>query len=79
VTRRELILRAAQAGGYSAAFVLMRSMDLLASPQGPATPFQLPPDTGRGTKIAIVGAGIAGLIAAYELRRSGFDCTVLEA
>ena len=79
MTRRELIWRAAQAGGYSAAFVLMRSMDLVASPQGPATPFQLAPNTGRGTKIAIVGAGVAGLIAAYELRRSGFDCSVLEA
>jgi monoamine oxidase len=79
VTRRELIWRAAQAGGYSAAFVLMRSMDLVASSEGPATPFQLAPSTGRGTKIAIVGAGVAGLIAAYELRRSGFDCTVLEA
>ena len=79
MTRRELIWRAAQAGGYSAAFVLMRSMDLLASPQGPATPFQFAPNTGRGTKVAIIGAGVAGLIAAYEMRRSGFDCTVLEA
>ena len=79
MTRRELIWRAAQAGGYSAALVLMRSMDLLASPQGPATPVQLAPNTGRGTKVAIIGAGVAGLIAAYEMRRSGFDCTVLEA
>ena len=79
MTRRELIWRAAQAGGYGAAFVLMRSMDLVASPQAPATPFQLAPNTGRGTKVAIIGAGVAGLIAAYEMRRSGFDCTVLEA
>jgi monoamine oxidase len=80
VTRRELIQRAAQAGGYSAAFVLMRALDLLAGPpQGTPTPFQIPSNTGRGTKVAIIGAGIAGLIAAYELRKSGFDCTVLEA
>ena len=39
----------------------------------------MPSDAGRGTKVAIIGAGIAGLIAAYELRKSGFDCTVLEA
>ena len=80
MTRRELIWRAAQAGGYSAAFMLMRSMDLLADPsQNVTTPFRLPPDAGKGTKVAIVGAGIAGLVAAYEMRKSGFDCTVLEA
>ena len=32
MTRRELILRAGRAGGYSAAFVAMRSMGLLAEP-----------------------------------------------
>ncbi|MGH9253274.1 MAG: flavin monoamine oxidase family protein [Vicinamibacterales bacterium] len=80
MTRRELIWRAAQAGGYSAALVLMRSMDLLADPsQNVTTPFRLVPNAGRGTKVAILGAGIAGLVAAYELRKSGFDCTVLEA
>ena len=80
MTRRELIWRAAQAGGYSAAFVLMRALDLLADPpQQTSAPFQIPRDAGRGTKVAIIGAGIAGLIAAYELRKSGFDCTVLEA
>jgi len=80
MTRRELIWRAAQAGGYSAAFMLMRSMDLLADPsQSVTTPFRLPSNAGKGTKVAIVGAGIAGLVAAYEMRKSGFDCTVLEA
>ncbi|MBV8843269.1 MAG: FAD-dependent oxidoreductase, partial [Bryobacterales bacterium] len=42
-------------------------------------PFSLPPNTGKGTKVAVLGAGIAGLVAAYELRNAGFDCTVLEA
>lgn len=80
MTRRELIWRAAQAGGYSAALVLMRSMDLVADPaQRITTPFRIPSNAGQGTKVAIIGAGIAGLVAAYEMRRSGFDCTVLEA
>jgi monoamine oxidase len=30
-------------------------------------------------KVAILGAGIAGLVAAYELRELGYECTVLEA
>jgi monoamine oxidase len=79
MTRRELIWHAARTGGYGAAFLAMRSMDLLASPLATTTPFQIPPNTGRGTKVAILGAGIAGLVAAYEMRKAGFDCTVLEA
>jgi monoamine oxidase len=34
---------------------------------------------GRGARVAILGAGIAGLVLAYELERSGFDVVVLEA
>jgi len=79
MTRRELILRAARGGGYGAAFMAMRSMDLLAEPLQVTTPFQLPRNAGRGTKIVILGAGIAGLVAAHEMRKAGFDCTVLEA
>ncbi|MEE1801679.1 flavin monoamine oxidase family protein [Streptomyces sp. JV176] len=36
--------------------------------------------TGRGAaSVVIVGGGIAGLTAAYELGKAGYDCTVLEA
>ncbi|HXP84500.1 MAG TPA: FAD-dependent oxidoreductase [Bryobacteraceae bacterium] len=79
MTRRELIWHAARTGGFGAAFVAMRSMDLLATPLPVSTPFEIPPNSGRGTKVAILGAGIAGLVAAYEMRRAGFDCTLLEA
>ena len=66
-------------GGYWAAFVLMRSMGLLAEPRGLTAPFQLPPEAGKGIKVVIRGAGIAGLVCAWELRKAGFDCTILES
>lgn len=34
---------------------------------------------GKGRKAAVAGAGIAGLSAAYELHKAGFDVTLLEA
>ncbi len=33
----------------------------------------------RGVKIGIIGGGLAGLTAAYELRKTGADITILEA
>lgn len=35
--------------------------------------------TARDTEVVVVGAGLAGLVAARELRRLGHDCLVLEA
>ena len=61
---------------------MYRSMNALgmASPvTAGTTRFQLTPGTGHGTKVVILGAGVSGLVAAYELSKAGYDCTVLEA
>ncbi|MFZ2084231.1 MAG: FAD-dependent oxidoreductase, partial [Candidatus Sulfotelmatobacter sp.] len=80
ISRREFISRVAQAGGYGAAFMTMHSLGLLGMVETEQQKdFPLPPSAGRGTKVIILGAGIAGLVSAYEMRRAGFDCTVLEA
>src|ERR1700691_4298004 len=79
MTRRELVLRVGRAGGYGAAFSIMRSMGLLAAPPAVPEALRITPSTGKGTKIAILGAGISGLVAAYEMGKAGFDCTVIEA
>jgi len=39
----------------------------------------LPPDFGGGRTVAIVGAGVTGLTAAYTLARAGFRVAVFEA
>jgi len=80
ISRREFIGRVARGGGYGAAFMTMHSLGLLGMVETEQRKdFPLPPSTGRGTKVIILGAGIAGLVSAYEMRRAGFDCTVLEA
>jgi monoamine oxidase len=56
----------------------MQAMGLLAEPE-PQEWEDLPRDLGKGKTVVILGAGIAGLVAAYELRKAGFTCTVLEA
>jgi monoamine oxidase len=78
VTRRVFIQRMAQIGGYSAAFSAMRALGLTAAP-GPSPLPQLAADFGKGKRVVILGAGIAGLVSAYELRKAGFECTILEA
>ncbi|MGB6163147.1 MAG: NAD(P)/FAD-dependent oxidoreductase [Pseudonocardiaceae bacterium] len=45
-----------------------------ATTSGPGTP-----PRGRRITIAVLGAGIAGLVAGYELERLGYDAVVLEA
>jgi len=78
-SRRDFITRVGQAGGYSAAFVAMQSIGLLPARAALAEPLAVAPGTGKGIKVVILGGGIAGLVAAYEMRDLGYDCTVLEA
>ncbi len=79
LTRRQFLMRVGQTGGYSAAFVMMQSLGLLAIPEAAAESSTLRLVDGKGTRVVILGAGIAGLVAAYELGKAGYRCTVLEA
>jgi len=77
-TRREFLRRVAQVGGYRATYLTMQAMGLLGTAAA-AEPLALEGGTRHGTKVVILGAGMAGLSAAYELGKAGYDCTVLEA
>src|SRR5205807_2177785 len=79
LSRRHFIHLVGRAGGAGAAYRTMAAMGLLAVPAAYAGPPALAPGSGRGVTVAILGAGIAGLVAAYELGKAGYDCRVLEA
>jgi monoamine oxidase len=53
-------------------------MGLLSS-EAAAEPLALERGAEHRTKVIILGAGVAGLSAAYELNKAGYACTVLEA
>jgi monoamine oxidase len=73
-TRRHFIRKAAQLTGSG--YTAMIALGLI--PEAPAQTLNLP-GSGNGKRIIILGAGMAGLAAAYELGKKGYDCTVLEA
>jgi monoamine oxidase len=57
----------------------MRQMDLLGPDEAYAGPPALVPGSGGGARVIILGAGVAGLSAAWELGKAGYACVILEA
>ena len=76
-TRRSFLSAVAAAGGYAATFLTMQALGVI--PMASAAPLRLQRGVHHGTPVVILGAGIAGLSASYELGRAGYNCTVIEA
>ncbi len=76
ITRRQLLTRIGIAAGAGVMYQSMSALGMAAE-----SPYKGPVDLSgakRGTSIIILGAGLAGLVSAYELRRAGYDVKVLE-
>jgi len=77
LTRRRFFEQLMAVGGVSLA---MAGMDALGF--GFSSAHAAPPALSggaKGTKVVILGGGLAGLTAAYELGKAGYEVTVLEA
>src|SRR5947199_6231098 len=79
MTRRKLLNAVAGLGGAAAVYEALAAWDFLKPPPANAAPLDLPKTSGAGKTVVILGAGVTGLCAAYELDRAGYDCTILEA
>jgi monoamine oxidase len=78
-TRRSFLEAVGRAGGAAAVYETMTAMGLLRVPDAFAGPPQIPPSHGNGKRVVIVGAGIAGLTAGYELLKAHYEVILLEA
>ena len=84
-TRRQFLHRLGEAGGAAAVYQAMLSMGLLVPGDARATVNQQRwRNQQRNTAaakptVAVLGAGIAGLVAGYELKRAGYPVYVIEA
>jgi monoamine oxidase len=74
ITRKEFLSNACK--GALAAYPAMMALGLLRS--APAHAFHYD-KKGNGRQVIILGAGLAGMTAAYELAKLGYTCTILEA
>lgn len=74
ITRRDFLSKSTLLA--SSAYPAMMALGLLKP--APAYAFNLD-GKGNGKKVIILGAGLAGMAAAYELNKLGYQCTVLEA
>ena len=78
-TRRSFLEAVGRAGGAAAVYETMTALGLINIPHLFAGPPELPPGHGAGKRVVILGAGIAGLTAGYELLKANYEVILLEA
>ncbi|MFN8511222.1 MAG: flavin monoamine oxidase family protein [Chloroflexia bacterium] len=78
LTRRTLLTGIASVGGAGAAYRALHALGLIPTP-GELPTYSAAPLRAAGNRVLILGAGLAGMVAAYELRQRGYDCLILEA
>ena len=78
-SRRRFLEMVGKAGGAAAVYETMVALGLMRVPEALAEPLRLPAGAGKGQKVLVLGAGVGGLAAAYELLKGGYGVEILEA
>jgi len=76
MTRRQLLHRLGLVGGSSLVMGTMGAWDLMGDARQPRPAWQR---SGRQASVIILGGGLSGLVAGWELGKLGYDCQILEA
>jgi len=79
MTKRQFLQSIGAVAGVAAVYRSMDALGLVGASPARAATLDLSPGSGDGKSVVILGAGISGLVAAYELSKAGYDCTILEA
>ena len=79
MTRRNFIQSLGAVAGVEAVHRTMQALGLSGMGEALAAAPDLPRGSGQGKSVVILGAGISGMTAAYELTKAGYRCTILEA
>lgn len=79
LTRRTVLTHLGAIGGAGLTYAAMEMLGLAVPTPASAANFELPAKSGNGKSVVVLGAGIAGLVSAYELQQAGYKVTVLEA
>ncbi len=77
LSRRDLLKTLGIAGGGALLYQASMGLGAATTLKAPAQP--LPEGDRPKLHVVILGAGVGGLVAAYELRKRGHRCTVVEA
>ncbi|MFA9216328.1 MAG: flavin monoamine oxidase family protein, partial [Sphingomonadaceae bacterium] len=77
ISRRDFLYRAAAVGGTGLLLNTMNAWGMGIDSKVSAPP--LLSGSGKGKKVLILGAGLAGMTAAYELGKLGYQCQIIEA
>jgi monoamine oxidase len=78
-SRRALLNLVSVAGGSAAVLRASAALGLMPMTALASVPRLARLESGKRKTVAILGAGIAGLTAMYELTKAGYDCVLLEA
>lgn len=78
LTRRQLLAMVGAAGGATAIYQTGMAMGLMQD-TGAVAKLDLKNVSSAKKKVAVLGAGISGLVVAYELERAGYDVKIIEA